>query len=92
MTTTKNPGLGARMSAIDAALDSARTSTAIKASEPETSAPVTALSVRLPKPMYDALLDIVHGAKKRGEKVSIHSLMLEGIATVINEREATTHR
>jgi hypothetical protein len=49
--------------------------------------PVIALSVRLPKPMYDALLGIVYEAKKKGgEKVSIHSLMLEGIAKVIAEK------
>ena len=46
-------------------------------------APVVALSVRLPKPMYDALLAIVFKAKTRGEKASIHGLMLDGIATVI---------
>jgi hypothetical protein len=33
--------------------------------------------------MYDALLAIVFKAKTRGEKASIHGLMLDGIATVI---------
>jgi hypothetical protein len=47
---------------------------------------IVGLTVRLPNSMYGPLLDIVTEAKKRGEKISIHSLMLEGIAKVIAER------
>jgi hypothetical protein len=58
-----------------------------KAAQKETPPPTTALSVRLPKPMYDALLTIAYEAKRRGEKASIHGLMLEGIAKVIAEKK-----
>jgi hypothetical protein len=74
MTTAKNPGL-----------KSFRRPP--KALKKETPHPTTALSVRLPKPMYDALLAIVYEAKRRGQKASIHGLMLEGIAKVIAEKK-----
>ena len=47
---------------------------------------VTSLSVRLPRPMYLALRTIVHEEVKRGQKSSLHSLILEGISKVIAER------
>jgi hypothetical protein len=85
MTTTKNPGLGARMGSVSAAL-------AAKASSPSTSTSpaeeeIVATSVRLPKAMHDALRRIVFEEGNRGKRVSIHSLLLEGAAKVIKERK-----
>jgi predicted DNA-binding transcriptional regulator AlpA len=50
---------------------------------------VVATSVRLPKSMHDALADIVYAERKRGNRISIHSLILEGTAKVIKEKSAT---
>jgi hypothetical protein len=88
MTTSKNPGLSARVKPVSIARAASKVSRPPEINAAEEDVPAIATSVRLPKPMYDALLDIVHGAKKRGEKISIHSVMLEGIAKVISEREA----
>jgi hypothetical protein len=86
MTTTKNPGLGARTASVSAAL------AASKGSGPHPSAPVVeeevvATSVRLPKSMHDELRAIVYEEGNRGNKVSIHSLILEGTAKEIKERK-----
>jgi hypothetical protein len=48
---------------------------------------IIALSVRLPKPMHDSLRKIVFEEGNRGNRISIHSLVLEGIAKVIAEKE-----
>jgi hypothetical protein len=48
---------------------------------------IVATSVRLPKPMHDALTDIVYAERKRGNRISIHSLILEGTAKVIEEKK-----
>jgi hypothetical protein len=47
---------------------------------------VIALSVRLPKPIHDSLRRIVFEEGNRGNRISIHSLVLEGIAKVIAEK------
>lgn len=44
------------------------------------------LSIRLPKPMHDSLRKIVFEEGNRGNRISIHSLVLEGIAKVISEK------
>jgi hypothetical protein len=44
------------------------------------------LSIRLPKPMHDSLRKIVFEEGNRGNRISIHSLVLEGIAKVITEK------
>jgi hypothetical protein len=48
---------------------------------------IIALSVRLPKPMHDSLRKIVFEEGNRGNRISIHSLVLEGIAKVIAEKD-----
>ena len=65
---------------------------ASKASSPNTSTPpaeeeVIATSVRLPKSMHDALRAIVFEEGNRGNRVSIHSLILEGTAKVIQGKK-----
>jgi hypothetical protein len=45
-----------------------------------------ATSVRLPKSMHDALRSIVYEEGNRGNRLSIHSLILEGIEKVIHEK------
>jgi hypothetical protein len=84
MTSTKNPGLGARTASVSAAI------AASKGSGPHPSAPaveevVVATSVRIPKSKHDDLSDFVHAERKRGNRISIHSLILEGIDKVIKE-------
>jgi hypothetical protein len=84
MTTKKNPGLGARTASVSAAL------AAQPASGPHPSAPaveegVVATSVRLPKSMHDDLRAIVYEEGNRGNKVSIHGLILEWTAKGIKE-------
>ena len=79
MKTPKNPGLGARMGAVAAAA-ATRTpqgNTTVGAEE------VVITSVRLPKSMHDELTDIVYAERKRGNKISIHRLILDGVAKVI---------
>jgi hypothetical protein len=44
------------------------------------------MSVRLPKPIHDSLRRIVFEEGNRGNRISIHGLMLEGIAKVIAEK------
>jgi hypothetical protein len=83
---TKNPGFrqGTASAAMSAALKAASPATSAGEPKDEEKEEIVGLTVRLPKEsMYNPLLDIVTEAKKRGEKVSIHSLMLEGIAQVI---------
>ena len=53
----------------------------------EVSSEVIALSVRLPKPIHDSLRRIVFEEGNRGNRISIHSLVLDGIAKVIAEKE-----
>ena len=77
MKTQKNPGLGARTSSVSAALAT---------SEPAEER-IVATSVRLPSETYNKLLDMVTAGKKRGEKLSLHSLILEGIALRIGQGE-----
>lgn len=78
---TKNPGLGGRQGTVAAALAARGQSSP----DPAT-AEVVALSVRLPKGTHDALRRIVFEQGNQGNKVSIHSLILEGIAKVLDER------
>jgi hypothetical protein len=47
---------------------------------------IIALSVRLPKPMHDSLRRIVFEEGNRGNRISIHSLVLDGITKVIAEK------
>jgi len=47
---------------------------------------IVPLSVRLPLPTYEALRRIVFEEKRPGNRVSIHSLILEGIGKVVEER------
>lgn len=47
---------------------------------------IVALSVRLPKPMHDSLRRIVFEEGNRGNRISIHSLVLDGITKVIAEK------
>jgi hypothetical protein len=86
MKTTRNPGLGARMGSVEAALASSRSSTP-SASTPADSEDAIATSVRLPKSMHGSLTDIVYAERKRGNRISIHSLILEGVEKVIAERK-----
>jgi hypothetical protein len=86
MTTTKNRGLGARTASVSAALAPS------KGSGPHPSAPVVeeevvATSVRLPKSTHEDLMDFVYTERKRGNRISIHSLILEGIALVLKEKK-----
>jgi hypothetical protein len=48
---------------------------------------VIALSVRLPKPIHDSLRRIVFEEGNRGNRISIHSLVLDGIAKEIAARQ-----
>lgn len=78
---SKNPGLGARQGTVAAAL------AARGQSAPDTDAgEVVALSVRLPKATHDALRRIVFEEGNRGNKVSIHGLILDGIARELKAR------
>jgi hypothetical protein len=86
MTTTKNPGLGARTASVSTALAASKGS-ASHPSAPSVEEEVVATSVRLPKSMHDDLTDIVYAARKRGNRISIHGLILEGTAKVIKEKE-----
>jgi hypothetical protein len=47
---------------------------------------VITTSLRLPKSMHDDLRRIVFEEGNRGNRVSIHKYILEGIAKVISER------
>jgi hypothetical protein len=78
MKTRKNPGLGTRMGSVEAALAS-RTPKDTTAEAEE----LVTTSVRLPKSMHDTLTDIVYAERKRGNKISIHRLILEGVEKVI---------
>jgi hypothetical protein len=84
MKTPKNPGLGARMGSVEAAL--ASRTPAAKDTTAEAEELVTT-SVRLPKSMHDTLTDIVYAERKRGNKISIHSLILEGVEKVIARKK-----
>jgi hypothetical protein len=77
MKTHKNPGLGARMGSVEAALASRTPADKDEAEE------LVTTSVRLPKSMHDALTDIVYAERKRGNKISIHRLILDGVEKVI---------
>jgi hypothetical protein len=81
MSTKKNPGLGARKGSVEAALAASRITSPAAAAAPEASAPVVPLSVRLPKAMHEVLRKIAFD-----RRVSIHSLILEGIEKVIAEK------
>jgi hypothetical protein len=84
MKSAKNPGLGARMGSVEAAL---ATRTPAKPAAPAAEAEeVIATSVRLPKSMHDTLTDIVYKERKAGNRISIHSLILEGVESVIKVR------
>ena len=78
MSTKKNPGLGARMGSVEAALAVSRVEAPSVSRPPDSVVP---LSVRLPRPIHDALRKIAYD-----RRVSIHSLILEGIVTVIKEK------
>jgi hypothetical protein len=88
MTTTKNPGLGARSTSVSAALAASSSKGSISVVPPAAvEEEIVATSVRLPKSMHDALTDIVYAERKRGNRISIHSLILEGTAKVIEEKK-----
>jgi hypothetical protein len=79
MTTKKNPGLSARHESVGAAL---------AASGAVTPQPATAegggivpISVRLPRQVHESLRQIAFD-----RRVSIHSLILDGIGRVIREQ------
>jgi hypothetical protein len=78
---TKNPGLGARQGTVAAALAARGQSSP----EPE-AGEIVALSVRLPKATHDTLRRIVFEEGNRGSKISIHSLILDGIAREMKAR------
>lgn len=92
MSTRKNPGLSAissRMTPLDAALAASRAAvhptTATGAiptsdSDSKAAAPVP-ISVRLPKAMHEDLRRIAFE-----KRVSIHSLILEGVEKVVAEK------
>jgi hypothetical protein len=74
MSTKKNPGLGARSAPVKAALAASRISAE---SAPEIE-PIVPLSIRLPKKTHDVLRQIAFD-----KRISIHSMVLEGIEKVI---------
>jgi hypothetical protein len=85
MKSAKNPGLGARMGSVEAAL-AARTRGKQEPESPKAE-DLIITSVRLPRPMHNALRAIVYEEGNRGNKVSIHSLILEGVEKVIKQRK-----
>lgn len=94
--TTKRTGLAARHSAVQAAMTANQTPAPNKfegkaqAMAKDVLAEVMpkekpiALSVRLPPELHDRLRDIAHV-----ERVSIHSLFLEGIDMVLKKRQGS---
>ena len=79
MKNSKNPGLGARMGDLGAVL--AVNTTTAAAPVPAEEKPV-AISIRFPKAIHEDLRRIAYE-----ERVSIHSLILEGVTKVIAERK-----
>lgn len=63
---------------IDAALAAKSTASSAPIQEK-----VLSTSVRLPLSIHDALADIVYAERKRGNRISIHSLILEGVDHII---------
>lgn len=82
MKTTKNSRSGSPVdsSAVSPAASSPTQLTKVVNEE------VIATSIRLPKSMHDALRMIVFEEGNRGNRVSIHSLILEGIEKVIKKK------
>lgn len=76
MTTKKNPGLGARLAPVEAALAASRVSAQ---STPELE-PIVPLSLRLPRKIHDVLRQIAFD-----KRISIHSIILKGIDMAIVE-------
>jgi hypothetical protein len=74
------------MGSVSAALAASK-ATGPVAVPPQTEEEVVATSVRLPKSMHDDLTDIVYAERKRGNRISIHSLILEGVGKVIEGKK-----
>jgi hypothetical protein len=79
MTTTKKANIKGRATPVSP-------SPIKTAGVDEVPSEVIALSVRLPKPMHDSLRRIVFEEGNRGNRISIHSLVLDGITKVIAEK------
>jgi hypothetical protein len=78
MTTAKNSGLGARRGTVGATLGTSRVKAPSSVPVPP---PIVPLSVRLPKSTHDVLRKMAFD-----RRVSIHSLILEGVEKVIAEK------
>jgi hypothetical protein len=80
MTTTKKANMKGRATPISP-------SPIKTAGADEVPSEVIALSVRLPRPIHDSLRRIVFEEGNRGNRISIHSLVLDGIAKEIAARQ-----
>lgn len=82
---SKNPGLSARTSSIEAAL-----SVSAPESTPDGKEPIVPLSLRLPKSVH-ARLDALAYESRRTEgatRLTIHGIIMEGIAMYLSQHDA----
>jgi hypothetical protein len=82
MTTKKNPGLGARMSTVAAALAASE--------NPEPTAPASrdkpvALSLRIPPPIHEELRRLAYETR-----TPIHTMIMEGIGMYLRTKGGET--